>query len=120
MRIVVTSQGPELDAPVDPRFGRAAYLVLVDTDTGEHAAIDNRPNLNATQGAGIQAGRKVVEAGGQAVVTGHVGPKAFAALRAGKIEVYTVGAGTVRQAVEDFGAGRLQRIDEATVQGHGA
>ena len=33
MKIAITAQGPELDAAVDPRFGRAAYFLIVDTDT---------------------------------------------------------------------------------------
>ncbi len=118
MRVVVTSQGPDLDSPMDPRFGRAAYLIVVDTETGEHSAVDNSINLNAAQGAGIQAGRNVVALGVQALITGNVGPKAFATLAAGKIQVYTGGAGTVRQAVEDFTAGRLPPVAAANVEGH--
>jgi len=118
MRVVVTSQGPDLDSAMDPRFGRAAYLIVVDTETGEHSAVDNSINLNAAQGAGIQAGRKVVELGVQALITGNVGPKAFATLAAGKIQVYTGGAGTVRQAVEDFKGGRLPPGAAANVEGH--
>ncbi len=118
MRVVVTSQGPELDSPMDPRFGRAAYLIVVDTEAGEHSAVDNSSNLNAAQGAGIQAGRKVVELGAQALITGNVGPKAFATLTAGNIQVFTGGAGTVRQAVEDFKAGRLPTVAAANVEGH--
>jgi len=35
MRIAVTSTGPSLDAAVDPRFGRCAWFVLVETDVGQ-------------------------------------------------------------------------------------
>ncbi len=118
MRVIVTAQGPDLDSPIDPRFGRAAYLIVVDTETGEHSAVDNVINLNAPQGAGIQAGRKVIELGAVALITGHVGPKAFATLKAGSIQVHTVQAGTVQQAVEDFKAGRLPPVAAADVEGH--
>ena len=33
MKIAVTSTGTELDSPVDPRFGRAAFILIVDSDT---------------------------------------------------------------------------------------
>ena len=33
MKIAVSSEGPGLDSMVDPRFGRAAGFVLVDTDS---------------------------------------------------------------------------------------
>jgi len=31
MKIAITSTGPDLEAQVDPRFGRAQYLLVVDT-----------------------------------------------------------------------------------------
>ncbi len=120
MRVVVTSQGPTLDSPTDPRFGRAKYLILVDTDTGEVSSVDNDANLNAPQGAGIQTGRKVVELKAQAVITGSVGPKAFSVLDSGGVAIYTGASGTVSRAVEQFKAGTLQRTRFANVEGHRA
>ena len=120
MKVVVTSQGNTLDSPVDPRFGRARFFVLVDTESGEHAAHDNAQNLNAPQGAGIQAAQAVARLGAEAVLTGHVGPKAFATLQAAGITVCTGAVGTVREAVEQFRSGRLQTVQKADVQGHWA
>ena len=118
MKIVVTSQGREWSSPVDPRFGRARYFVVVDTESGEFSAADNSQNLNAAQGAGIQAGRSVVQLGASAVLTGHVGPKAFATLQAGGIAIYTGATGTVADAVEQFKAGKLKLSASADVEGH--
>ena len=118
MKVVVTSQGRELSSPVDPRFGRAKFFVVIDTETGEFSAADNAQNLNAAQGAGIQAGRNVAELGATAVITGHVGPKAFATLQAGGVQVYTGATGTVAEAVEQFKAGRLKQSTGADVEGH--
>lgn len=120
MQVVVTSQGPTPDSPADPRFGRARYLILMDTDTGGFSSVENEINLNAAQGAGIQTGKKVVELKAQAVITGHVGPKAFSVLEAGGVVVYTGASGTVNQAFEQFKAGTLQRTDAADVEGHWA
>lgn len=118
MKIVVTSQGMDMDSPVDPRFGRARAFVLVDTETGSFQGVDNAQNLQAAQGAGIQAGRRVVELGAEAVLTGHVGPKAFATLQAGGVRVCTGATGTVAQAVEQFQAGQLDEATGADVEGH--
>jgi predicted Fe-Mo cluster-binding NifX family protein len=118
MKIVVTSQGADLDSPVDPRFGRASYFLLVDTETDQFTVHDNDPTLNVAQGAGIQAAQAVVRLGAVAVLTGHVGPKAFATLQAGQIAVYPGAAGTVRQTLEEFRAGRLQLAAKANVEGH--
>jgi predicted Fe-Mo cluster-binding NifX family protein len=105
---------------MDSRFGRARCFVIVDTETGAFTAADNTQNLLATQGAGIQAGRAVVEAGVEAVITGHVGPKAFATLQAGGVCVYTGAAGTVAEALEQFKAGKLEPARVADVEEHWA
>jgi predicted Fe-Mo cluster-binding NifX family protein len=118
MKVVVTAQGTGLDSPVDPRFGRARYFVLVDTDSGEHAGHDNAQNLNAPQGAGIQAAQTVARLGAEAVLTGHVGPKAFATLRAAGIAIYAGASGTVREAIDGLTSGRLQPVAKADVEGH--
>ncbi len=118
MQIAVTAQGQDLNAPVDPRFGRAKFFVVVDTETGEFTVADNSQNLNAAQGAGIQAGRNVVELGVKAVITGHIGPKAYMTLQAGGVSIYTGATGTVSQAVEQFNAGKLAQSTGADVEGH--
>jgi len=118
MKVAVTSQGPELGAAVDPRFGRAKFIIVVDAETGEFAAHDNVQNLNAVQGAGIQAAQNVVSLGVDAVITGNVGPKAFTALQAGNVKVYIGAAGSVSDCVEQLKAGRLECVSEPNVDGH--
>ena len=120
MKIAVTSQGAGMNAPVDPRFGRARYFIVVDTETGESSTVDNAVNLNAAQGAGIQAGRSIVDLGVSALITGHVGPKAFSTLQAGGVAIHTGASGTVADAVEQYKAGKLQAARSADVQGHWA
>ena len=120
MKIAITSQGPDLTSQVDPRFGRAKSFIVLDTDTNEFSVHDNTQNMNAAQGAGIQAGRTVVDLGAEAVITGNVGPKAFATLQAANIKVYPGASGTVKEAVEKFKAGELPPADGANVQGHWA
>ncbi len=120
MKVIVTSQDRELNSPVDPRFGRAKYFLVVDTETGDFSAADNTQNLNAVQGAGIQAGKTVVDLGAEVVITGHVGPKAFATLQAGGVGVFTGAVGTVADAVEQFKAGTLKPSKAADVESHWA
>jgi len=118
MKIAITTSGKNLDAPVDPRVGRAKSFVIYDTDSGKWSVLDNAQNLNAAQGAGIQAATSVVKAGAEAVLTGNCGPKAFATLSAGKVKVYTAVSGTVREAVERFLSGTLQPAAQASVGEH--
>jgi len=118
MKIAVTAQGRELSSPIDPRFGRARFFVVVDTETEESTATDNAQNLHAAQGAGIQAGMKVVGLGVTAVLTGNVGPKAFVTLQTGGVNVYTSARGTVADALEQFRKGELRHADGASVESH--
>lgn len=117
MKIAVTSMGDNLEAAVDPRFGRCAFFVIVDTETNEFQAIANTA-ANAGSGAGIQAAQTVANAGAQAVVAGNYGPNAYQALTAGGIKLLTGAAGTVMDAVEAFKAGSLQELSDASVPPH--
>ena len=118
MKIAVTAQGPELTSDVDTRFGRARWIVVVDTDTGESQARDNKVNLTLSQGAGIQTGQNVANLDVEAVVTGNVGPNAYKTLAAGKVRIFLVSGGTVEQAVAAFKQGQLEEVQQANVEGH--
>ena len=118
MKVAITSDGNDATSRVAARFGRARYLIVYDVDTGQMEAVDNAQNLEAAQGAGIQAARNVAEAGVQAVITGNVGPKAFAALQAANVSVYLKAAGTVGEAIERYKAGELEPTEGSNVEGH--
>lgn len=118
MKIAVTSQGKELDSQVDPRFGRAAYILVVDSENYEFQVLDNNENINAMKGAGIQAASNLVNSGAKVLLTGHCGPNAFKALQAGKVAVANDATGTVREAVKAYLDGKLPHADSANVEGH--
>ena len=117
MKIVVSAQGENLDAPASPVFGRCPTYVFVDTETLEFEAVPN-PAMNQGGGAGIQAAQFVVNQGAQAVLTGNLGPNAFDVLQAAGVPGYLVGEGTVRQAVEAYRAGQLRPMAGANVAAH--
>lgn len=109
MKVVITAQGPSLDSPVDTRFGRCAYFIVVDVDTLEFNAHPN-PAQNASGGAGIQAAQFVVSLGVNAIITGSFGPNAQAALASTGLTGYSIQGGTVREAIELFREGKLSPI----------
>ena len=118
MKVAVTSQGVDLTSEVDPRFGRARCFIVFDTDTGGFTSHDNTQNLNAAQGAGIQAARNVADLEVKAVVTGNVGPKAFSALEQANVKVYLGAKGSVKEALEQFQSGQLTSASKPSVEGH--
>ncbi len=120
MKWAITSSGKTLADPVDPRFGRAAFFIIVDADTGAFEAHANSQSLNAAQGAGIQSAETVSRLGANAVLTGHCGPKAFRALQAAGIQIAIGAEGTVQQAIDQFRKGVLKPAEKADVEGHWA
>ncbi len=101
MKVAISSTGDHFDAPLDPRFGRAAYLLLIDSDTGAWEAIANSAASQAG-GAGVQAATTVVDSGAQVAISGSFGPKADRVLRAGNVKTYVTQAATVRLGLEEW------------------
>ncbi len=117
MKAAVCSMGDSLDALVDPRFGRCANFVIVDTDTMEFT-VEKNPGVMMAQGAGIQAAQLLAQQGVQAVIAGNYGPNAYQVLATAGIRMYQGVGGTVRQAVEQMQAGSLGEVGSATVAAH--
>ena len=118
MRIAITAMGKDVSSKVDMRFGRAAYFMVYSEDNGTWQSADNHQNLNAVQGAGIQAAQNVAKLGADILITGNVGPKAFKVLQANNMKIYTTGESTVEEAYNAYKAGKLTLTNEATKEGH--
>jgi predicted Fe-Mo cluster-binding NifX family protein len=118
MRIAVTATGKTSDSEVDQRFGRARYFIVFDTDTEEYSVIDNQINVNATQGAGIQAGEVMSRERVEVLLTGHCGPNAFKTLQAAGVTVVTNASGSVEDAVKRYMSGELNEAPGPDVEGH--
>jgi predicted Fe-Mo cluster-binding NifX family protein len=64
-------------------------------------------------GAGISAAQSVADKGAEAVITGNVGPNAMNVLKAAGIEIYRGSAASVKENVELFVKGALEKISAA-------
>ncbi|MDZ7698557.1 MAG: NifB/NifX family molybdenum-iron cluster-binding protein [Deltaproteobacteria bacterium] len=117
MKIAVSSSGNTLDDMVDPRFGRCAYFVIVETDDMSYEAFDNE-SVSLGGGAGIQAAQFVANKGVQGVVTGNCGPNAVQTLSASHIKIYVGQSGTVREVIERFKNGEIESTLTANVTSH--
>jgi predicted Fe-Mo cluster-binding NifX family protein len=117
-KIAITAESPDLDAPVDPRFGRAAGFLLIDPDTMAFDYVDNGASQVMARGAGIQAAEVVADAGAHVLLTGFVGPKAFQALCAAGVAVgQNLDNMTVREAVQRFLDGKVVFAESPNSQG---
>ncbi len=117
MKIAVSSSGNTLDSQIDPRFGRCAYFLIVDTDDMNFEAFDNE-SISLGGGAGIQAAQFVASKGAKAVLTGNVGPNAVKTLGAAGVEVFVGQNGTVGEALERYKRGDLQSTSAPNVVDH--
>lgn len=107
-KVAVTSEGPTLQDKMDPRFGRAAGFVVVDTETMEHQYVDNGASQAMAHGAGIQAAERIANSGAKVLLTGFVGPNAYHALNAAGIKVgQDLNGLTVQEAVERYTSGQV-------------
>jgi predicted Fe-Mo cluster-binding NifX family protein len=118
MKLIITATAPEIEAPVDPRFGRGAFFIVVDNETMQWQAHENQ-GVGAAGGAGSQAAQFVAQQGANAVISGDFGPNAHLALAAAEIQMYLFGQSkTVWEAVANFSAGVLQPVRAPTGAGH--
>jgi predicted Fe-Mo cluster-binding NifX family protein len=117
MQICVTAVSDNLEAQIDPRFGRCPYFVIVDSETMEFEAVSNIAT-GSMSGAGIQAAQTIVSKGAEVVLTGNIGPNAFQALSTARIKVFTGVSGNVKEVVEKYKRGELKETNSSTVRGH--
>ena len=118
MKIAIPSKGKDLRSDIDPRFGRAEFFIIFDSTDGSFHVIDNSQNINAAQGAGIQAAQNVAKEKVSLVISGNLGPKAFKTLKAAGIKTALCSEGTVQDAIELVKNGKIEYTDGANVEGH--
>ncbi|MFC1850946.1 NifB/NifX family molybdenum-iron cluster-binding protein [candidate division CSSED10-310 bacterium] len=118
MKIALSSQGINLDSPIDPRFGRAAYFLFIDSQSENIEVVDNNLNVNAAHGAGIQTAQTVINKGASVVITGNVGPKAYGVLQKSGVDVITGATGTCRESFRHYKEGRLKSAQGPTSVPH--
>ena len=117
MKVIVSSQGKDLDSKISPVFGRAKWFILVDTDDMSHESFEN-PATSQSSGAGIMAAQFVLKKGSSSVLSANVGPNAFEVLQAGSVSCYIAKNGTVKETVEAFINKKLEKMGSATAENH--
>lgn len=112
MKVAVSSENSTLDSNVDLRFGRANGFIIYNLDTDEFKYIDNETNVNAMQGAGIQAAQCVVDENVEAIITGYCGPKAYKVVEAAEIKVFVSEKDTIENVIKKFKNNELKEQEK--------
>ena len=117
MKVAVTSKSNTLESEIDPRFGRCSFFIIVDIETMDFETISNE-SVMASGGAGIKAAQNVAKTGVKAVITGNMGPNAFQTLSAAGIKVFIGANGTIKEAIEQYKKGQLEKLESPSVDSH--
>ena len=117
MKIAISSSGNNLDAALDPRFGRCAYFLIIDPADMRFDVFDNQSTAQSS-GAGIQAAQFLADQNVSAVITGHVGPNAVQTLAAAGIDIFAEQQGTIEEVVNRYRSGILKSTTQSTVSNH--
>lgn len=116
MKIAVSSKGQSLHDAVDTHFGRCAGFVIHDSNTQTSSFLSNSQQQNATDGAGIQTAKLIVNADVDVLITGQIGPKAMQVLSQTQIQIFSSSAGSVEGAIDAWQRNELQPISSGTGQ----
>ncbi len=117
IKIAISAEGNNIEARVDPRFGRCEYFAITSEDKDQWEHISN-PGASAGGGAGIHTAQELVNRKVECVLTGRIGPNAMDVLQAAGIKVYTGASGTVREAFEQYKNGLLTQSSTANASPH--
>lgn len=110
MKVCFTAKGTNLEAPMEERFGRAPYFVIIESGTGSFDAIKN-PYADGGGGVGPKAVQVLITNNVKALVSGQVGGNAQEVLAAAGISMYMYRAGgSVHDAFDQFKKNTLARF----------
>ena len=111
MKIAFTTKGTEWNSQMDPRFGRAEWILVYDEDTDKFSTIDNSDVANEAHGAGPRTAQRLFELEPDVLITGNgPGGNAGTVLKEAGIVSY-IGAGdlSIKEAYEAYKDGKLKK-----------
>jgi len=112
MKIAFTSSGPDWDSIIDPRFGRADFIVMYDEHSGKLEVLDNTAMKNEAHGAGTATVQKIFDLSPDVLITGNgPGGNAATALRKMNLKIFVNAHNhTLKEAYEYFLHGKLKEF----------
>ena len=112
MKIAFTTEGIEWESKIDPRFGRAEFLLFYNDENNEFLYYDNRKVAEVAHGAGPQTAQKLFDFHPDVLITGNgPGGNAATVLEKSGVKIF-IGAGdmTVKQALDAYKNNKLKKF----------
>jgi len=116
MKIAISASSDDLNGQVSPVFGRCPGFLIVETEGSErksHSFVSNTA-MNAVHGAGTAAAQAVINQGVNAVISGNLGPNAFARLQQAGIKFYPAFGMNIKEAIEKVVSGQINETPNAS------
>ncbi len=111
MKILIGSDGVDLNSKIAKRFGHANYYLVYDTET---------ETLNAYQNEEEEHDHKILEKflneGVTVFIVGNIGPHAFERINGSSNKVYLARLMTVKDAIEKYKNNQLELLTAPTVK----
>ncbi len=117
MKVAISANSEDINGQVNPVFGRCPGFIIAEVEDSEikkHEFVGNDA-MNAAGGAGIAAAQTVINQGVQAVISGNVGPNAFAVFKQSGIKFYPASGMGIQEAVKKMAEGALKETGNASV-----
>jgi len=111
VKYLVSADTPSVDAKVAKFFGRAAYQLVVDAGAGSCGIEECRRSVHDMPAHGLDE----LEEDVKGVITGNIGPQAFADARRNGLPVFIVRRVTVREALERVLRGEIKELEAPSV-----
>lgn len=99
MKTLITSQGNDLNAKIDERFGRCQYFAIYSPQNNETIFVEN-PYKNQDHAAGVKVAEYVIENNISKIITGMLGPKAEMVLKGEDISYKSFKEKTIAEIIE--------------------
>lgn len=112
MKILFTSTGKGWSSRIDPRFGRAEFLLLYNTNDNTLTVIDNTSVTNKAHGAGSATARKVYDLAPDVIITGNgPGDNAAVILKHLNVKIFVNAHNySIKEALKMFNEGSLELL----------
>ncbi len=101
---------------MSPHFGKAPGFLFVDEKTGRKWFVEN-PKPHLKRGGGRAMAAVLAENGADVLLVREIGPGAFEKVKMAGIEVYSVDARFVEDALDTFRLGRAEKLDAPNEEG---
>jgi len=111
MKVAMAITEENLQAKVNPTFGRTPYFLVFNTETKE-ATYRVNPAMNASGGAGIQAAQAIVDTGCDAVIAYRFGENAAKVINGAQIKSYKAIDASAEENINKLTAGELSPLSD--------